>query len=887
MSEYEPLDFWTLLQQTQAQEPFVSGNPLTPTSLQSVEKPEEQMGLLESLGAGIGSGIVAPKVLSKLGRAGLLGARLAGMSPPATLGLGAAGALYGAYKAFREGKPWYLYPVEMGKGAFEWAMPITSILTDMGKTAFQGAIGRRPIEDVASQLGADAATGIIAAAFGLKDKGSVDRMLFRHLTGKEPLMDALKPTAQYVQDIALPFGKRFEKQTGATTIGEIVGGPIERVPEPVQQNFINQRVVQEAQEPVFEQIGQAAKSLTLEDKVSLLKALSSKNTLKAALKGNPLALKPEVQDLVRKVSGIDPTTESFIGQEYKGAVMAQFHQNLAGAFNKLPKADIYSREIVKRLQGVTDEKVIQKSLKDIMTNPIIGEETRAVARALHDMPYTVESSLRKSWKKTSIDLLQDQIMQEGEGLSWITRQDFAKMPGQIQDQWVSAKSLGKGYDVFGDVFLHRDTYHALQGIVDSEKIGTSFASKFIARPLKMSAVIGRPAALVRNTFGNFILNMINGKHSLDITNVKVYKEALDQVVKNSREFQLLKKYGGKGLGVFAHEEVPPWHRAVSSNQSMLDTVFDYFSYSLKPFSRAYGFVETWAKHAKFLNNLKNGMPEREAALDAIRATFDYADVPKGVRHLRTGWMPFATFQQKILTALPKAAAQHPMRLMGLYYVPWAISQAAMSLVGISEHEFEEMRKNMPEYLQQGMYMMLPWRDSKGRLQMANLTWWIPGIGDVGELASATGRPERFIQNPAVNLMADFRDNQKGATGIPIFNTWDSSGVKALKMVGHMYQSISPPWFPGGTDWKSAYNTLLERENASTFGQLIGSQFGGKITAVTPELLSQGFSRRQAAIKEDIEAEFRRSLRNATTPEDKQNIIEQYQQALQWLYAQTG
>jgi hypothetical protein len=289
-----------------------------------------------------------------------------------------------------------------------------------------------------------------------------------------------------------------------------------------------------------------------------------------------------------------------------------------------------------------------------------------------------------------------------------------------------------------------------------------------------------------------------------------------------------------------------------------------------------------------------GMSKDEAIVDAINATFNYSDVTPFVRGLRETIMPFATFASKMLQATPKIMVEHPIRAAKYVAIPWLLTQQALSSLNVTDEEFEQTKKLLPEYMQKGTFMVLPARDAKGRLQLFDLTWWLPGLGNTDITTMAD--PKQWISNPLYTIVMDIRANQKGLTTAPIYNDFDSAGVKLSKTFNYVYQNLFPTWMPpvaglipgvstrdeaiptavGGVNWKGVLDYMHEKEGAMTPAQIAAGTFGLKVTPVEEELLQLKKTKNKERLFRDLTAEMNKEIKQY--PMDKEYIVSKYARA---------
>jgi hypothetical protein len=203
----------------------------------------------------------------------------------------------------------------------------------------------------------------------------------------------------------------------------------------------------------------------------------------------------------------------------------------------------------------------------------------------------------------------------------------------------------------------------------------------------------------------------------------------------------------------------------------------------------------------------------------------------------------------------------------------ALQNEALQAVGVSDGEWESLKTKLPEYMQRGTYLMLPWRDDKQQLNMLNLTYLLPGVGMVSDYFQRS-LPETLLQNPLISLAGALKDKKK-FTGAPLYYDWEPNTTKASKTLSYIWEQLGPAAAPGGTDWNQIYRSLTEQEGALSPEQAVAYSFGLKVAPID----AMAVSRRSAAIQKihetEMTSEMRRELKNARTADDANAILEKY------------
>ena len=129
-----------------------------------------------------------------------------------------------------------------------------------------------------------------------------------------------------------------------------------------------------------------------------------------------------------------------------------------------------------------------------------------------------------------------------------------------------------------------------------------------------------------------------------------------------------------------------------------------------------------------------------------------------------------------------------------------------------------------------------------------------------------------MQNPFVNIAADLLRNTT-FTGQPIYHEWEKPTTKFLKTLGHTYLQLSPGMI--GMDPYGLYKTLTQQERALTPSQQFLGQFGVRIHPYQEAEIRRMGTARVLRQQREVRREMRRELRGATTPDERQEIVEKY------------
>jgi hypothetical protein len=338
----------------------------------------------------------------------------------------------------------------------------------------------------------------------------------------------------------------------------------------------------------------------------------------------------------------------------------------------------------------------------------------------------------------------------------------------------------------------------------------------------------------------------------------IYKQAATGMWKNHDTWKdWIRQTGGGGM--FANNEMAALASKFKYDLEYKDIPELLLSQASKYPKNIYNANEQLFKYAKYLHNLEKGMRKSEAAADAMIPTFNYGEITPAVAKLRSTFVPFATWTTKVIPYTFEMMVKHPVRVGKWFAMFYGMQHYALEKAGMSEEEFEVYKKQWPEYMQKGAYLLMPWRDSRGRLNMVDLTYMVPGIGDMKEMVGK-GLWESFFQHPALTLPAQLLSG-KEFSGAPYRHEWQTPVMKRIADGKHIWQSLMPSWF-GGTDWNKYMKVASGQPGAMTMGQALASQFGMKMQPLDDEYMFKLHNASQRIHLTEMTIEMKKEIRLA-------------------------
>ncbi len=568
--------------------------------------------------------------------------------------------------------------------------------------------------------------------------------------------------------------------------------------------------------------------------------------------------------------------EAKVGEKYR----VEFRKQLT-RLNLVPK-DLPSDKAFKKL--VVSEKPtvseVHSVLEAVIENPRASAQMKELAKDLWNLPANTPSAVVEASRKASRAVLIDKLK--------TTRGVVSAVPkaGYVESR---IKEFKKAY-------VHKDVELELNAMEQIPKLAERMFNRFFMTPWKTSKVILRPASHIRNLFSNIILNDFGG---LPFYRGDIYVDAVKGIRGNSPVWKEFSRMTGVQAASFSSSDLAQISQAMGAagskkgyGRSVMDAIqgagskyddgiftraLNVFDAIVAPARSIYGAEESIFKYAKYLHNMEKGMNKREAAWDAMKWTFNFGEVTPEVAAIGQYAMPFVRWFSKVIPLGLETIKNHPLRFSKWLGIGAAMQQLALSKNKISEEEWQRINRDLPEYMTRGLYLLMPFRDEKGRLNMLDLTFVIPFIGDVAELYQKNPF-EVVLQNP-VFTMASTLISKRKYSGVPLYYDWEEPSTKMMKTFAYAWEQLSPAILPGGADWNKLYAAFSDQEGALSPEVAIANSLGMKLVAIDERLNRR---RKESVLKiyeREIRSSMMRELRNARSSEERTEIVQKYRTLL--------
>lgn len=524
-------------------------------------------------------------------------------------------------------------------------------------------------------------------------------------------------------------------------------------------------------------------------------------------------------------------------------------------------------------------KQTKKAMKAVIEDPGVSNDFKQLLKDLYALPARSARDVWEASKEAEMLFIKQRFLAEKGLLSATKKAGYVEgthsiftMPKEMQ--------LATGRSKF---FVPRDVELQILDMAKLEQYASKEGAKWMSL-WKSGKTIMRPAYHIRNLFSNMILADWGG---LPWYRGDVYLKAIREMQSSSTRWKEFIRLTG-GAGTFTHDDLGLIYGAVAGSQTGMDVVWRLFrkgmgGYKYSP-ANIQNAEENLFKFAKFIHSTEErGLSAAEAILDAQKYLMNYGEASVAAGWLRSGMgvmsaMPFATWYTKIIPLTVDTAVKHPLRFSKWLMFGAAMQNHALGETGISENEWEEIKRDMPDWLRKGVRILMPWRDNQRRLNLFNATFLMPGIGDLVELknlVSVTSPGGLQVPNPVISVITALASQEK-SSGAPLYNDWEDFTVRTAKAFTYSVEQLMPSAMPGfGTDWNLYQKIIDEEKGAPTIEQAVLSSLGFKMVPLDPKTMKSKSIALARIHEQEIGAQLRKELRGVKTHEERQKVIEKY------------
>lgn len=317
---------------------------------------------------------------------------------------------------------------------------------------------------------------------------------------------------------------------------------------------------------------------------------------------------------------------------------------------------------------------------------------------------------------------------------------------------------------------------------------------------KLGKVVLNPATHFRNKISNKILLDLSGMGFAEQT--KYALRVLKEYKANSKEYQLAKRYFARTtqvrgeilddiLRTSTQAQGTGFDRVVNSIRMVAKKV------AAKP-AAMYQHEEFVNKFMKYLQQRDKGKSVIQSVLEANKWLFDYGDLAQWeIKYMRR-LMPFYTFPRKAIPRVLEAAANRPLTLAKYPLIAKMTTQYSLAKLNLTDKDYEDIQKVLPDYMKRGSYILMPYRDDNGDLRFFDWTYIIPW----GALHDAEERGvlKTVVTNPLYSLVTAAMVNKDLWSGREVWKETDTFSERSFKKMRYVWENLSPSLAYKGIYW---------------------------------------------------------------------------------------
>jgi len=442
------------------------------------------------------------------------------------------------------------------------------------------------------------------------------------------------------------------------------------------------------------------------------------------------------------------------------------------------------------------------------------------------------------------------LIQEAQDIETTKLFDFVAQRGEwVDDVWREGFALKalpdtKIYGALKGKFVNQKIY---DDITELNRIRSDFESLYdsVIGTWKIGKVTLNPATQFRNTFSNSLLLDLSGTDY--IAQVKLAVKAIKEIKKGSDEFKIAKKFFARTT-MMSGEIFDDMLRTVqagkaSALQKSINMWNKVFEKTTAAPSKLYQQNEFIFKFMKYIEQREKGKSVIGAVQEANKWLFDYGDLSRFEKVVARRIMPFYTFPRKALPRVLEAAAERPLTLAKYPLMASTLEKYSLHNLEITEADYAQIGKILPEYMQSGGYMLMPWRDANDNLQFFDWTYIVPW----GELFDVQdkGLAAAVITNPLFQIVADITRNRSGWSGREIYKETDTPKEKTFKQMVHTWQTLVPSLMYKGIYWDKIYESATGKPSKM-----------GEIRPLAPMIAHTIFGLRTQPVDVEKQKQFR-------------------------------
>ncbi len=386
-------------------------------------------------------------------------------------------------------------------------------------------------------------------------------------------------------------------------------------------------------------------------------------------------------------------------------------------------------------------------------------------------------------------------------------------PGWASKTWVqglSKKQLPdtKAYGALRGKYVHPKIYsdvtelHRVRGDVEQTYDAAIGA-------WKLGKVVLNPATHMRNKISNKILLDMSGMGYGE--QAKYALIGLRHARRNSEEYRTAKKFFARTtmkseiLDDLLRTTANP--RGATGFGQALNAAKKSTKQLVKKPADLYQHEEFTNKFMKYLQQKDLGKSTIEAVEEANKWLFDYSELATWEKTIARRIVPFYTFPRKAIPRVLETAIERPLTLAKYPLAAEMMTRYSLTKLDMTPKDYEDLQAVLPDYMDRGSYMLMPYRDKNGDLRFFDWTYVLPW-GELSQVGESTNAGSILMSNPLVRIPAELAANKSIWSGQKIYDdeippqeqTVEYSREQTAKKLKYFWGTLAPSLAPKGLYW---------------------------------------------------------------------------------------
>ena len=426
-------------------------------------------------------------------------------------------------------------------------------------------------------------------------------------------------------------------------------------------------------------------------------------------------------------------------------------------------------------------------------------EARKAMGEIKQPAYPVAKRLAQTGTEIELGRMYETIAKNEKWSSAFWRKGMAKTP----------LPAGKGYGALAGKYVSPGVYNDIKEInrirsnverVYDTAIGT----------WKLGKVVWNPATHFRNKISNKVLLDMSGMGYGE--QAKYAAKAFRHYKANTKDYQLAKKHFARTTVVRGELFDDILRTSKEAENEGIGKIVSAVNKSVTRISKKpaamYQHEEFINKFMKYLQMKDKGATSQKAIAAANKWLFDYGDLAAWEKNIARRIMPFYTFPRKALPRVAEAMAVRPHTIAKYPLMAHVMTNYSLNKLELSEKDYAQIQKTLPDYMKNGSYVLMPYRDDNGDLRFFDWTYIVPW-GEIAEVQER-GPLKSVVTNPIVQVVGDIQRNKASWSGQEIWKETDTPREKYAKQLLYTWQAAAPSLAYKGIYWDKLSEAVMGR-----------------------------------------------------------------------------